>query len=66
MAPGSFRKRSIFGQVTRVGDGDNFHLYHTPGGRLTGWGWLRKVPEKAVDLKKRTVSSALLRRRKER
>lgn len=56
--PGAFRKRSIFGKVTRVGDGDNFHLYHTPGGRLTGWGWLRKVPSKAVDLKKRTVSNA--------
>lgn len=53
--PGFFRKRSLFGTVTRVGDGDNFHLYHTPGGRLTGWGWLRTVPEKATDLRKRTV-----------
>lgn len=53
--PGFFRKRSLFGTVTRVGDGDNFHLYHTPGGRLTGWGWLRKVPEKAADLRKHTV-----------
>ena len=25
--------------VTAVGDGDNFRLYHTPGGRLVGWGW---------------------------
>lgn len=53
--PGFFRKRSLFGTVTRVGDGDNFHLYHTPGGRLAGWGWLRKVPRRATDLKKRTV-----------
>lgn len=53
--PGFFRKRSLFGTVTRVGDGDNFHLYHTPGGILTGWGWLRKVPEKAADLRKHTV-----------
>ena len=30
---------------------------------MTGWGWLRKVPEKAVDLKKRTVSSARERER---
>src|SRR2546425_1080583 len=37
--PGFFRKRSLFGTVTRVGDADNFHLFHTPGGRLTGWGW---------------------------
>ncbi|KAK6603173.1 nuclease domain containing protein [Botrytis cinerea] len=30
--PGFFRKRSLFGTVTRVGDADNFHLFHTPGG----------------------------------
>lgn len=55
--PTFFRKRSLFGTVTRVGDGDNFHLYHQPGGRLAGWGWLpgRKLPEKKVDLKGRTV-----------
>jgi len=55
--PGFFRKRSLFGTVTRVGDADNFHLFHTPGGRLTGWGWLpgRKVPEKKADLKGKTV-----------
>lgn len=59
VAPGFFRKRSLFGTVTRVGDGDNFHLYHTPGGRLTGWGWFpgRKIPEKKGDLKNRTVSN---------
>ena len=56
VAPGFYRKRSLFGTVTRVGDGDNFHLYHTPGGRLTGWGWIRRVPEKAGELKRRTVS----------
>ncbi|KFY26855.1 hypothetical protein V491_01145 [Pseudogymnoascus sp. VKM F-3775] len=54
--PGFFRKRSLFGTVTRVGDGDNFHLFHTPGGRLAGWGWLRKVPEKAADLRKHTIA----------
>ena len=55
----TFRKRSLFGYVTRVGDGDGFRLYHTPGGRLTGWGWLRKVPltEKKGVLKDKTVSA---------
>jgi hypothetical protein len=55
--PTFFRKRSLFGTVTRVGDGDNFHLYHTPGGKLAGWGWLpgRMVPKKREDLKQRTV-----------
>lgn len=51
-----FHKRSVFGRVTSVGDGDNFHLFHTPGGRAVGWGWLRKIPEKRRDLKDRTVS----------
>ena len=52
-----FRQRSIFGEVTSVGDGDNFRLYHTPGGRLTGWGWLpwKKVPTSRKDLKDKTV-----------
>ncbi|KAL3424798.1 nuclease domain containing protein [Phlyctema vagabunda] len=55
--PGFFRKRSLFGTVTRVGDADNFHLYHQPGGRLTGHGWMpgRKIPEKKVDLKGNTI-----------
>jgi hypothetical protein len=55
--PGFFRKRSLFGRVTSVGDGDNFRLFHTPGGRLAGWGWFpgRRVPEKKEDLKFRTV-----------
>ena len=52
-----FRNRSLFGRVTSVGDGDNFRLFHTPGGRLSGWGWLpgRKVPDKREELKNRTV-----------
>lgn len=29
---GFFRRRSLFGRVTSVGDGDNFRLFHTPGG----------------------------------
>lgn len=55
--PGFFRRRSVFGIVTRVGDGDNFHLFHTPGGRLAGWGWMpgRKIPEKGSNLKGKTV-----------
>src|SRR5690242_2187005 len=32
--PACFRRRSLFGQVTSVGDAVNFRLYHTPGGRL--------------------------------
>lgn len=38
-----FRKRRLFGLVTSVGDADNFHFFHTPGGRLLGWGWLRPL-----------------------
>ena len=53
--PDFFRKRSLFGKVTSVGDGDGFHLFHTPGGRLAGWGWLRKVPTDRKALKGRTV-----------
>lgn len=51
-----YKKRSLFGKVTSVGDGDGFRLFHTPGGRLTGWGWLpwRKIP-KGRALKDRTV-----------
>jgi hypothetical protein len=53
--PNFFRNRSIYGRVTSVGDGDNFHLFHTPGGRSLGWGWLRRIPETRKDLKDRTV-----------
>lgn len=55
--PPFYRKRSIFGHVTSVGDGDNFRLFHTPGGRLAGWGWLpwRRVPSDKRALKDNTV-----------
>ncbi|RMD39223.1 hypothetical protein DV735_g5907, partial [Chaetothyriales sp. CBS 134920] len=51
------QKRSILGTVTSVGDGDNFRLYHTPGGRLAGWGWLpgRRVPTAKSQLKGQTI-----------
>ena len=53
--PDFFRKRTLYGKVTSVGDGDNFHLFHTPGGRMAGWGLFRKVPEKRAELKAKTV-----------
>lgn len=56
ISPGFFRRRTLLGKVTSVGDGDNFHFFHTPGGRLAGWGWLRKVPTVRKELKDRTVS----------
>jgi hypothetical protein len=55
--PAYFRKRSLFGVVTRVGDGDNFHLFHTPLGRIAGWGWLRTVPKTGKALSGKTVCS---------
>lgn len=39
------RQRSLLGKVTSVGDADNFHFFHTPGGYFAGWGWLRKTPK---------------------
>lgn len=39
------KRRTLFGYVTSVGDPDNFRFYHTPGGRLAGWGWLRSLPK---------------------
>lgn len=58
--PDYFRRKGLFGQVTSVGDADNFRLYHTPGGRIAGWGWL---PWKAIPTKRgltnQTVSFAL-------
>ncbi|OJD21456.1 hypothetical protein ACJ73_07205 [Blastomyces percursus] len=61
ISPTYFHKRSIFGRVTSVGDGDNFRLFHTPGGRLAGWEWLpfRKVPTAKKELKDRTIRSCL-------
>ena len=55
--PAFWRRRSLLGRVTSVGDGDNFRLFHTPGGRLAGWGWMpgRRVPNKREDLKDKTV-----------
>ncbi|KAL8862840.1 MAG: hypothetical protein Q9178_000782 [Gyalolechia marmorata] len=52
-----WRKRSLFGRVTSVGDADNFRLFHTPGGRLAGWELLpwRRVPKTAKELKNKTV-----------
>jgi len=35
-----------------VGDADNFRFFHTPGGRLLGWGWLRPVPISRKDISK--------------
>ncbi|PGH16045.1 hypothetical protein AJ79_02025 [Helicocarpus griseus UAMH5409] len=55
ISPTYFRKRSLLGRVTSVGDGDNFRMYHTPGGRLAGWGWLRQVPTSKRELKDRTI-----------
>jgi hypothetical protein len=51
------RRRTIFGKVTSVGDGDNFRIFHTPGGRLVGWGWLpwKKIPTTKKELKDNTV-----------
>lgn len=45
----------LYGKVTRVGDGDNFRFYHTPGGILMGWGWLRTVPTTRSELKDETL-----------
>jgi hypothetical protein len=55
--PDWLRKRSLVGKVTSVGDGDNFRIWHTPGGRLAGWGWLpgRRVPTDKKELKNQTV-----------
>ena len=55
--PSFWRRRSLFGKVTSVGDGDNFRIFHTPGGFLAGWGWIpgRKVPTKRDLLKDNTV-----------
>ena len=57
IGPSFLRKRSIFGRVTSVGDGDNFRLYHTPCGRLAGCGWLpwRRVPTEKKALKNQTI-----------
>ncbi|KAH7408263.1 hypothetical protein DE146DRAFT_645740 [Phaeosphaeria sp. MPI-PUGE-AT-0046c] len=55
--PHYFRRKGLFGRVTSVGDADNFRLYHTPGGRLAGWGWLpwKRVPVKREGLSNQTL-----------
>jgi hypothetical protein len=55
--PNFFRRKGLFGKVTSVGDADNFRLYHTPGGRIAGWGWLpwKTVPTKRHGLTNQTV-----------
>jgi endonuclease YncB( thermonuclease family) len=45
-------KRTLFGTIVSVGDADNFRLFHTPGGRLLGWGFLRRIPTSRRDLAK--------------
>jgi endonuclease YncB( thermonuclease family) len=44
--------QSLFGTAVSVGDADNFRLFHTPGGRLLGWGWARTIPTARKDLAK--------------
>lgn len=39
-----FKRKWLYGKITAVGDGDNFHFYHLPGGALGGWGWIRPIP----------------------
>ncbi|CAI6331601.1 unnamed protein product [Periconia digitata] len=55
--PEYFRRKSLYGQVTSVGDADNFRLYHTPGGRIAGWGWLpwKQIPAKKAGLANNTI-----------
>lgn len=61
ISPSFLRRRSVFGKVTSVGDGDNFRIFHTPGGRIAGWGWLpwKKVPTNKKELKDNTVRLSL-------
>lgn len=58
--PDKYRRRTLYGRVTSVGDGDGFHLFHTPGGRWAGWGWLRRIPSDRKALKGNTVCSLRL------
>ncbi|KAK6352237.1 putative endonuclease lcl3 [Orbilia blumenaviensis] len=55
LPPHFFRRKGLYGKVVSVGDADNFRLFHTPGGRLTGWGWLRQIPEGRRTLKGQTI-----------
>ncbi|KAL9050245.1 MAG: hypothetical protein Q9162_006747 [Coniocarpon cinnabarinum] len=47
------RRHRIFGTVLRVSDGDGVRVFHTPGGRLLGWGWLRRIPSEPFPRQKR-------------
>nr|Q874L8.1 RecName: Full=Probable endonuclease LCL3 [Nakaseomyces delphensis]AAO25614.1 YGL085w [Nakaseomyces delphensis] len=56
-----FRKRWLYGKVTAVGDGDNFHFFHMPGGLFGGWGWLRSTPQlEKIDIVKKSRNSKRL------
>lgn len=56
LKPGLFRRRSLYGYVTSVGDADNFRLFHTPGGKLAGWGWIPgRRPGQMKKLKDKTI-----------
>src|SRR5271155_2725937 len=44
--------QTLFGKAVSVGDADNFRLFHTPGGRLLGWGWVRQIPSVRKDITK--------------
>lgn len=57
--PDLYRRRTLFGKVTSVGDADNFRLFHTPGGRWAGWGWLpwKRVPTTKEGLMRKTVGA---------
>ncbi|KAL4887730.1 hypothetical protein BJY04DRAFT_6236 [Aspergillus karnatakaensis] len=52
-----FRRRTILGKVTSVGDGDNFRVFHTPGGRAAGWGLLpwKRIPSGKKELRDNTI-----------
>ncbi|PHH74490.1 hypothetical protein CDD82_4910 [Ophiocordyceps australis] len=58
LQPSDYHKKSLWGRVTSVGDGDNFHMFHMPGGRRAGWGVWRHVPTKRKDLKTISVRIA--------
>ncbi|KAK9459042.1 micrococcal nuclease [Lipomyces oligophaga] len=49
--------RPIRGRIVYVGDGDNFRLFHTPGGMFAGWNWLRRVPYEQKSSKTQKLSS---------
>ncbi|KAF3904706.1 hypothetical protein ABW21_db0209769 [Orbilia brochopaga] len=57
LPPHFFRKKGLYGKVVSVGDADNFRMFHTPGGRIMGWGWFpgRRIPEGRKELKGQTI-----------